>query len=98
MNQPPPPPGAPLQHAGFGITSFVLGILNLLGAAISFVLMFVIIGFFIYYIVMTTAFIGLVCGIIGLVQPDRRRGFAIAGVVCNAIALIPATFYIFATV
>ncbi|MCC7095757.1 MAG: hypothetical protein IT472_01055 [Thermomonas sp.] len=91
---PASPAESALKHAGFGIASLLLGVVNLLGAALCVLLFVVIIGAFFYPLVIISAVLGALLGLIGLLWPrqPRRRGLAIAGVVLNVLALVPFYF------
>lgn len=63
-----------MKQSGFGIASLVLGIVSILLACVG-------IGIF-------PAVLGFIFAIIGLVVKDRKRGTAIAGLICSIVGAI----------
>lgn len=94
-----PRPLGPLPQSGFGTASFVIGIgsviadsLLLLVAALQSDVrttdtMDTLMGLVCCGCVVLNI-VGVVLAIVGLVQPQRRRGFAIAGLLLNLIPLL----------
>lgn len=68
-----------MKQSGFGIASLVLGIVSILLACVG-------IGIF-------PAILGIILAIIGLVVKDRKRGTAIAGLICSIVGVV---FFLFA--
>lgn len=68
-----------MKQSGFGIASLVLGIVSILLACVG-------IGIF-------PAILGIIFAIIGLVVKDRKRGTAIAGLICSIVGVV---FFLFA--
>jgi hypothetical protein len=91
MNVAPADPSAGLRHSWWGIASLVLGVFNVLGAALSVALFVVIVGIFLYILVILSSLLGITLGVIGLSwrRHLHRRGPAIAGLVLNLLALLP---------
>jgi hypothetical protein len=67
-----------LQHNGFGIAAFIVALLALVSAVVPVL----------YLGTVVVAMVGLVLGIVALFQTQRRKGFALAGTVLSAVALI----------
>lgn len=63
-----------MKQSGFGIASLVLGIVSILLACVG-------IGIF-------PAILGIIFAIIGFVVKDRKRGTAIAGLICSIVGVI----------
>lgn len=92
----------PLPQSGFGTAAFVISLVSFVIDAILMGLAMLVVsdspggGDESFYAVVGLGccgssifnIAGVVLGIVGLVQADRRRGFAIAGLVINALLLL----------
>ncbi len=91
-----------VTQSGFGITSFILAIISLLVACLSLAVRIAlglrtrllpgrgiegVLGV-IFLCMIIPSLIGIILGIIGLVQQNRKRGFATTGLVLNLIVLV----------
>ena len=112
---PPDLPGTPaerLKHSGPGISSFIVGLVALLGHIATFVLLFlalnntiqllgsslnredlafhpaVVLSSLAFLVCLVLNLSGVLLGIIGLVLKNRRKVFAIIGLILNALFIL----------
>lgn len=106
------PPAEHLKHSGPGISSFIVGLVGLIGHIMIFVLLYlalyssfgildssisreelalhpaVILSSLAFLVCLILNLAGLVLGIIGLVQKNRRKVFAIIGTIMNGLLIL----------
>ncbi len=94
--------GTAVTQSGFGIASFILAILSFLVACLALAGRIALglrtrllpgrgieaaLGV-IFLCMVIPSLVGIILGIIGLVQQNRRRGFATAGLILNLVVLV----------